>query len=245
LNCTNCNSENINSAKFCSKCGKKIVTIKHVDYNKPVLNISIFFFALLIYIIILQISKFGNDYKSVLIADSLFAVIIIIFFIINLQTTLPLFKVKKFKPKILIQLLIGMPILAILVSFLASFLNQNVLNESSETYYSHFQDSPFPLLLSIISIALFPALFEEIAFRGVIFNQSLQIIRLKQSIFISAILFTILHLSILSILWIFPLGLLFGYYRARYNTILYGIIGHFIYNSSIVIFQIIMEKNGF
>jgi membrane protease YdiL (CAAX protease family) len=78
-------------------------------------------------------------------------------------------------------------------------------------------------------------------FRGVLFNETLKIAGLKSTILITSILFTILHLSLISIFWIFPIGLVFGYLRAKYNTILYGVIGHFVYNASVVIVEIILN----
>jgi membrane protease YdiL (CAAX protease family) len=75
-----------------------------------------------------------------------------------------------------------------------------------------------------------------------VFNELSKITGIKSTIIISAILFTMLHLSLLSIFWIFPIGLIFGYFRAKYNTLWYGIIGHLIYNSCIVLIEIIVNS---
>lgn len=145
------------------------------------------------------------------------------------------------KPKwpLLITIFIVAPLFALLVSFIAQLINQGIFNESQTAYYEHFIESPAPLTFAIISIALFPAIFEEIAFRGIVLSELSKVTRLKSAIIISTILFSLLHLSLISMFWIFPLGLFFGYFRAKQRTLWYGIIGHFIYNSSIVLIELI------
>ncbi|MBL7895686.1 MAG: CPBP family intramembrane metalloprotease [Bacteroidia bacterium] len=118
-------------------------------------------------------------------------------------------------------------------------MNESVFNNSNSTYIEHYKDSPLPLLFSIISVGVFPAIFEEIAFRGILFNELKNIVSNNSTIIISTVLFTILHFSLISFLWIFPIGLLFGYLRSKYDNLIYGIIGHFVYNSSIVMIEFI------
>jgi len=239
MKCSNCDYINSEKANFCGKCGKKVKNaIVTSDYNKHVKKISFFFFTLVAYIVFLNLVELGNNYFQTLILDSIFAIIVLVFYFVDSKEVNKLFQFKKLKDSLILKILIFTPILAILVSSFVGYVNQNMFNVSDVSYYEFFIDSPSPLLLSIVSIGLFPAIFEEIAFRGILFNELTKITRLKSSIIISAILFTILHFSLISILWIFPLGLLFGYFRARYRTIWYGIIGHFVYNSSIVLIEI-------
>lgn len=240
MNCSKCKYENHNLATYCSNCGQKINTEKVADYNIPIKKISFFFFALLAYIILLHFTDFCDSYISLLIADTFFGIIVLFFFARNYKSTSRLFKFRKFNYRLMIKILLIAPFIAVVVHFAADFLNQSVLNKSDFIYYNQFKNSPAPLLFSILSISVFPAIFEEIAFRGILFDQSFNIAGLKPTIFITSILFTIMHLSLLSVFWIFPIGLYFGYLRARYGTLLYGMIGHFTYNSSIVLLQIIL-----
>ena len=241
MNCQQCKYDNHNLATYCGKCGHKVSFEKEGDYNIHVRNISIFFFTILAYIIFLHFTEYCDNYIALLIADSLFAIIVLIFFAFHYKATIRLFNFRKFKLYILYKILICAPLLALIVHFVCNFLNQSVLNKSDSIYYNQFKNSPAPLVFSIISMAVFPAIFEEIMFRGILFNESLKITKLKSTILITSILFTILHLSLLSIFWIFPIGLAFGYLRAKYNNILYGMIGHFTYNACIVLIQIILN----
>jgi len=215
--------------------------MKESNYNAHVKNISIFFFALLAYIAVLHFADFVESYVGLLMVDSIFALIVIVFFLLNFKANIRLFNFKNLKPKIILSILLITPVFALLVNIFADFLNQQVLNQTDFIYYNQFINSPAPWLFSIISISVFPAIFEEIAFRGILFDQSYRVAGLKPTIFITAILFTILHLSLIAVLWLFPLGLLFGYLRARHRTILYGVIAHFTYNTSILIFQFLMS----
>jgi membrane protease YdiL (CAAX protease family) len=241
MKCQQCEQDNHNLATYCGKCGRKISLEKEGDYNVHVKKIALFFFTILAYILFLHFTTYCNDYVDLLITDAIFALIVLVFFAFNFKATIRLFNFRKFKPKVIYMILICAPVLALIVNFLCNFLNQSIFNKSDYIYYNQFKNSPAPLLFSIISIAIFPAIFEEIMCRGVLFNESLKITRLKSTILITAILFTILHLSLISILWIFPLGLAFGYLRAKYDTMLYGMIGHFAYNTCVVLIEIIFN----
>ena len=48
---------------------------------------------------------------------------------------------------------------------------------------------------------------------------------------------TKIHLSIISLLWLVPLGLVLGFLRGKYNTLWYGMVAHFTYNFAITIFE--------
>jgi len=238
--CNNCQHKNQQKANFCGKCGSKINSpVATFDYNKYVKRISFLFFVMLAYVTIINFLDFGTNYIYTLLIDILFGIIILIFYLIDPISINKLLRLKRLKKHIIIKIMMIAPMVAALVSLIANFLNQSVFDRSQTTYYEHFIDSPAPILFTIISIGLFPAIFEEVAFRGILFNDLVKITRVKSSIIISAILFTILHLSLISILWIFPIGLLFGYFRAKYRTMWYGIIGHFVYNISIVAIELI------
>lgn len=208
-------------------------------YNKHIKKISIFFFIMLAYVAALNLSEIRVDYLQTLLIDSFFAIIILIFYFFDSKATNKLFKFSKIQWPLVIKIVITAPLFAVFVSFVAELLNQSIFDTSQTAYYEHFIDSPSPIIFSIISIGLFPSIFEEIAFRGILFNELAKVTRLKSAIIISSILFTILHLSLLSTLWIFPIGLIFGYFRAKHRTLWYGVIGHFVYNSSIVAIEII------
>jgi len=238
MECKKCNVINNDKANFCGTCGTKLrLTYSILHYKKQINKISIFFFTLVIYNICISLIETGYNYINTLFIDLGFIILVSFFYFIDFKETNKLFQFKKLNNLILLIVCVALPILASMVYFFTDFINQYFFELIQMSYYEHFIYSPAPLLLSIVSIALMPAIFEEITFRGIIFNQLVKLTSLKSSILISAILFTILHFSLISILWIFPLGLLFGYLRARYRTLWFGILAHFIYNSSVILIE--------
>jgi len=81
-------------------------------------------------------------------------------------------------------------------------------------------------------VALQPAIFEELAFRGVMQEGLNKITDSRQAIFISAFLFTLLHMSFISFFWLMPFALWLGYIRMKEKTIWYGMIIHFCFNTT-------------
>ncbi len=244
MNCPDCNCETKANANFCSNCGNKLAFQAVGDYNKPLRSVFIFFFSLLAYIFLTHFSEMGDNYISVLVLDIVFASIILLFFFLHFKSNKSLLFFRKLNALVLLPISLGAFAFAFLVYFFAGYLNVNVFNQHNRIYYDQFIDSPAPLFFSILCIGFFPAVFEELAFRGIVFNHLTKISGVKTSILISSILFTILHLSFISALWIFPLALVMGYLRVRYRTLLYGIILHFIYNTSIVLIELYMQHRS-
>lgn len=242
MQCSNCQHENSVRANYCGRCGQKIVRARdQSDYQRSVKKISAFFFLTLAYIVVVYFTEFGGTYVHFLIGDVVLASITVVFYLMDYRAINRLFKFGHLQRTILLRILIIAPILAVLVWYLVGLMNESLFDEAQFAYYDFFRDSPAPIALSLLSIALFPALFEEIAFRGVVFNELNQITGIKAAIIISTILFTIIHLSVLSFFWIFPIGLVFGFLRAKHRTLWYGIVGHFVYNGSIVMVEVIVS----
>jgi len=238
MQCEHCQYKNPLKARFCSRCGKSIP--ESVDYKSHLKKVYFLFFSLLAYIVALYFIDHDRNHKSILIFNLIFAAIVVVFYLTDTKNINRLLSFKNLNKNLILKILLIAPFAALLISIFGDWINTLVFDQRHIGYLELFKDSPAPLLLAIISVGLFPAIFEEIAFRGIVFNELMKFTRLKTAIILSAILFTLLHLSIISILWIFPGGLLFGYLRAKYRTLWYGIIGHFAYNSSLVILEVLI-----
>jgi membrane protease YdiL (CAAX protease family) len=102
--------------------------------------------------------------------------------------------------------------------------------------------SDYKIFIGFVFYAILPAIFEEIFFRGIIFDKLKLIYSVKNSIIISSILFYLIHLvfsSFVSFIYILPLGIFYGYLRHRYNNLFYPIVSHFFYNFVVFIYPII------
>ena len=86
--------------------------------------------------------------------------------------------------------------------------------------------NPAPAVLQILGYAVFPALFEEFAYRGVVL-QSLRRYGDWFAIFMSALLFGLLHGNIVQIPFAFMVGILLGWCTVVSGTMWVGIAIHF------------------
>ena len=100
------------------------------------------------------------------------------------------------------------------------------------------------LWLSIITIALLPAVFEELLFRGVIFTSFNKKYGAYVAIIISALLFGIYHMNWVQGIYAFVFGLTLAYIYFKSNSLFVPIILHFMNNLMSVLldyFQINIE----
>ncbi len=102
---------------------------------------------------------------------------------------------------------------------------------------------PFGLILSIIAIAVFPALLEEFLFRGAIMG-SLMKFGKPFAIFTSAILFGLMHGNLVQIPFAFLVGLVLGFAVVETNSIWTGVLIHFLNNLFSTLVQYSETKFG-
>ena len=99
-----------------------------------------------------------------------------------------------------------------------------------------FTRAGWPLWAMILLISVMPAVFEELAFRGVIQSSLERVLNARDAWLIQAALFSVLHLSPLMFPSHFLMGLCFGYMRRRSHSIYPGVLLHAVWNA-LVLFQ--------
>lgn len=235
--CRNCNTVLLSGSRFCTACGmkhseKQEVIDHHLAGEKPLFWPLLMYGLLLLFCIIVRVSEFDATPIKLFVVDIVFAGIVIAFCFREMDSLKSVLTVTHFNWLLLFAVIGGSVLAAIGVNWFA-----DALEKMSGEYYRMymFENAPFPVLLSIISTAVFPALFEELSFRGILYTQLNRLMGVTATIIVTAVAFSILHLSPLSLLWIFPIGLITGWLRAKTGTIWYGIALHFTYNSSIVL----------
>lgn len=87
----------------------------------------------------------------------------------------------------------------------------------------------FSILLQTLVIAVIPAICEEIAFRGFVMG-SLSDFGQGTAILLSALIFGLLHGNIMSVIFAFCMGILFGFIRKTSGSIIPCMIVHFLNN---------------
>ena len=97
----------------------------------------------------------------------------------------------------------------------------------------------FSLVTTLILLAVAVPIIEELLFRGLILDSLSESYGSWASIFISSVIFAILHISSghLSILNAFWGGMIYGYVRMRTNSLWPSIFLHSMWNGHIVLLQ--------
>lgn len=98
-----------------------------------------------------------------------------------------------------------------------------------------FLDAGWPLWSAFVLISVMPAVFEELAFRGVMQSSLERVFNARDAWLIQAALFSVLHLSPLMFPSHFLMGLCFGYMRRRSRSVYPGMLLHACWNALVVL----------
>lgn len=91
------------------------------------------------------------------------------------------------------------------------------------------------LLLSILTMAVLPAVFEELVYRGIVLKGMLSKFKPWVAIIISALFFTLMHGSLDQTLFQFMLGIILCFVFYKTQNIFYPILIHFFNNALVLI----------
>lgn len=91
------------------------------------------------------------------------------------------------------------------------------------------------LAWAFLLVAVAPPVFEELAFRGVVFSLLGRSLEPKETILFSAIAFGLLHLSVPTLVTHVPLGLYLGWVRHRSGSLYPSVFAHFLHNGLVVL----------
>ncbi|MFT6715886.1 MAG: membrane protease YdiL (CAAX protease family) [Saprospiraceae bacterium] len=232
--CKQCGSALSKTAKFCVVCGSK-VTLVLDSSKKDIWKFLLSFFVVLLYIVIAP-NLGESSYGQVLIVDVAFFSLIILISRFFKKELLPFVKAPSFKLKTLFKYL-GIQALLTTCVFVFSDLLTDLFSLEAYSYVGIYHGSSAPLMLSLLSIAVFPAITEEIAFRGIFFGQLNKLTSSQSTIMITGLVFAFVHFSVLSFLWLIPIGLFYGWIRDKEKTIWYGVLLHFLHNATVVLFE--------
>jgi membrane protease YdiL (CAAX protease family) len=239
MECSYCRFVNEEEFIFCSNCGKKNVTVYAVEKKSSTVlesNVKWLLAYILLSLILLMANHLSPDTGKMVVVWSLtFAVIDIVFAVSQSSAVTPYIFMKqkdlKFLPLVFIIFLIHAPI----VNFLINSLNTTLFEEIF--IFNVFYEFENPLFYSILFVGVLPAIFEELAFRGFIYRNFEIISGQTAAIWGSAIIFALVHFSLLSLIWLLPFGLILALMRKRFGSIIPGIIAHFVHNTTVVLLE--------
>ena len=101
-------------------------------------------------------------------------------------------------------------------------------------------EADWPTLFIYVWIALLPAVFEEIAFRGLILTKLQRVMTPLQALWVSSILFGILHFTILGLaVFLVPLAWVAGRLRQKTGALWPAFIIHCLHNAGIITLELL------
>lgn len=142
---------------------------------------------------------------------------------------------------------VGNIILIIIITLLLQPL-MNLLATISSLFFPSLVEETLedvlasPLSYSLFAMAIVPSFCEELFFRGVVFS-GYRTVSLKKGIFITGLLFGIMHMNGEQFLYAFVMGMIFCYFVWKTNSIFASILAHFVFNGAqVVISHFIMHS---
>jgi membrane protease YdiL (CAAX protease family) len=108
-------------------------------------------------------------------------------------------------------------------------------------YVQPIVDAGFGWRTVLLLICVQPAVCEELAFRGVILGGMRHVLPDREAIIVSALLFMIIHLSLLSFPHLVLIGLVLGYVRVKSGSLYPCMLAHFLHNLAVVLSEASMS----
>jgi len=127
------------------------------------------------------------------------------------------------------------------VLMLISAISTFFFEAKTVDYISTFK--ALPLYYPILSTAFFPAVTEEIAFRGIVFSNLKEKSLLKACAF-SGLLFGMAHLNGEQFFYAFFMGIIFCYFVQRTGSVISSIVSHFIINGTQTLMTLFLINSG-
>ncbi|WP_214070465.1 CPBP family glutamic-type intramembrane protease [Mucilaginibacter sp. dw_454] len=238
-NCSACNEVLAADSRFCKYCGADQVREHIVLGNQRWVAIKqaalFYLFDIALCCLALFVPAFKTFGWSVLF-DTLLAVVAVAFFSLDWKNNKSILAWRNFSVTRLLSYIILAVAGSLFVSYTIGWLNQTLFSKQL-SYYWLYSNLSYGKVIMVIFVAIMPALFEELAYRGYLLQKLLFITENKQAIFISAFLFSIMHMSLISIIWLIPFALLLGYVRVKENTLWYGVVMHFSFNLTVCLIE--------
>jgi membrane protease YdiL (CAAX protease family) len=230
--CNDCDSKVKGFHRFCHNCGTYLgFDAEQVDvFNNKHLRGAFIFYS--IYLFVCLTVKFTNwldSYDWLFFIEIFLALITMYFAWKNRKALKPALRFNNFSPWLLTVIIAIAVVFSTVISISINQINVSVFRVDSSLYepYKVYQA---PVLIMIYSIALWPALFEELAFRGILYNYFNAFLDERMVVMVTGFIFAAIHLNFFSLVWLIPFGILIGTLRRKYNTIWYGVIFHFVFN---------------
>lgn len=232
------------SARFCAGCGayqnppadRRARQRRYLDRWRAVRGVVLFYVIYLLTILPLFWTPEEHKATGILVVGVVDAVLIMSYWAISRVSVRPLLVLNR--PAVvwsLAGLAALVPLLAANIGYHRSLVRWFELTPDKTT--DPFDAAGYGLFVVTLAVCVMPAIWEEIAFRGIIQGALSKAVGTRQAILTTAILFAIIHRSVLSGPYLFVLGLVLGLMRRRSNSLVPGMVTHFAHNLVVVLIE--------
>jgi len=129
----------------------------------------------------------------------------------------------------------------IVITLFISFALNNIITMSPliglSEGYARANESFYAstLVIELIGSAILSPIMEELVFRGIVFGNMRKIMNVPQAVFLSALLFGLIHFNIVQFVYAFLLGLVLAAFMYKSGHVYAAMIGHITANAFAVI----------
>ena len=179
-------------------------------------------------VFIAQIFGSGSFITLIISQIVVFIIPFMLYFFISGDSIKDMFKIKKISiANIIIIALISIFIQPILMAI--SAVSSYFFGSSTTDYVSSMKD--MPIYMIVLTTAVFPAIFEELTYRGIVFSNLRNKSITKACVF-TGLLFGMAHLNGEQFFYAFFMGAVLSYFVYKTGSILSSIVSHFTINFS-------------
>ena len=181
----------------------------------------------------------NNPFVNLLLSQVIFVIPVIVYLMIGTDNIKGLLRINKISTVNVILLIVFAFFISPLLSFLNAvsllFTTNQITEAISDIVYS------YPLVISLLLVAVVPAILEETVYRGVFFNEFRKI-NPRKGVILSGLLFGLMHMNFNQFIYAFVMGMIFALLVEVTDSILSSMIVHFTINGSSVILTYLLPK---
>lgn len=207
---------------------------------QPVREVMVFYTVMLLPILFLYAWSFhvGKPPSGVWITgETLFYAVIIGFALHSRKSLAPLFSWPQ-RPKFFFGIAALTPVLTLLSVTVMHWLIAPLFPKQDFRYSEPLLEAGYPWWAVYVDVAVLPAFFEEIAFRGIILKKFQTVMPATQALLVTALLFAIVHYNFVGLFFfLVPLALAAGWTVQKSGSLLPAMLIHFLHNTGVVLHE--------
>lgn len=202
-------------------------------------GVAIFFVTIIFRIVSGEISNTATNMVNILFSQLSFG---LVWFLISFIKRKNYVAAPKLRPKMSWINYVLCAVIAVIIIFASMNLIENVNMFLENIGYKLSTDLPLPmtngwwLVANLFFLAVLPAIFEELLFRGVVLNGFMPLGKNK-AIVLSALMFMLMHGSAQQTVYQFLLGIILAFVVVKTGSIICSMVVHFINNALVIIFE--------